>query len=58
MLTPAEQLGKQLPAHTMLEDVSKSAAKGNLGSDLQDLIKFGNSSREYVLLHERALEEG
>ena len=26
--------------------------------DLQDLIRFGNSSREYVLLHEGALQEG
>jgi hypothetical protein len=25
---------------------------------VQDLLKFGNSSREYVLLHENAAEEG
>ena len=42
--------------------LSSEKGRGELeGVDIlivQDLLKFGNSSREYVLLHENAAEEG
>lgn len=42
-------------ADSFAEDVAQAMCDG-LHLHMQDLIRFGNSSREYVLLHERSSE--